>query len=551
MNVLFALYGDLGSNSAIPLTLHARELRRRGHHCVVALPTGGPEYTGVQGDLPFRPVFYHEALESLDSIFPDGRPADVLQAWTPREGVRRFVCAYLSKRPTPFVVYLEDNEGVICRGALSLVGLREEVLLQHSEAIISIYTPDGMAHPLRYESFIGLADAAVVIQGKLAAEVPPWVPCATVMPGVDLELFAPRPADPALRNRYGVADGERVIVYPGGLNQFTQPGLEALCLAVALVNRRGTPCRLLRTGPGTLDFLGRLPPDAVTVVNDLGTLPRQDLPGLLALADVLVQPGKPDPFDNLRLPGKVPEFFASGRPVVLPRTNIADLLQDGEHAVFLHTGSAKEIAEKCLALFADPEVARKVGEAGRRFAEANFDPSTQAQRLEDVLLVARRAFDRHHAEKLWRGDVAQMSMPSLLATKLRSLAQSGGVPGVASASMLQAHAHWIDFSQQRAKGLEIGMEFRDVELGWLRPRTKSLETGIAARDVEVASLSEEVASLSEEVAVRNAQVASLGKEAAERGHRVASIESSLSWRMTRPFRLAGEWLKRLFGSAPD
>ena len=548
MNVLFALYGGLDSNSAIPLALHAGELRRRGHHCAVALPSG-PEPGGLRGDLPFRPLSYSEALADPHAAFADGRPADILHAWTPREGVRRFVTAYLAKQPTPLVIYLEDNEGVICRRALSLVGFREDVLLQHTEEVITTWTPEGMAHPLRYESFIGLADAAVVIQDKLAPEVPPWVPCTTVMPGVDLELFSPRPADPALRNRYGVAASEHVIVYPGGLNAFTRPGLEALCRAVVLINRSGTPCRLLRSGPVKLDFLDELPPDAVPAISDLGALPRHEVPDLLALAEVLVQPGKPDPFEDLRLPGKLPEFFATGRPVVLPDTNIAGLLTDGEDAVFHRTGSAEEIAEKCLELLADPERARRIGEAGRRFAESHFDPKTQALRLEGAYLAARNAFDREIAAKVWTGDADSMSMPSLLARKLRLLAESGGLAGVASSPMLHAHARGIESYLERASGLETGMTVRDVELGWRRERTKSLETGIAARDVEVGSLKALVVALNEQLADREERVAELTQVATERGLRIASIEASLSWRMTRPFRSVLGLMKRLI--SPD
>ena len=39
MNILFAMYGDFGSNSAHPLSLHARELAAAGHDCVAAVPS--------------------------------------------------------------------------------------------------------------------------------------------------------------------------------------------------------------------------------------------------------------------------------------------------------------------------------------------------------------------------------------------------------------------------------------------------------------------------------------------------------------------------------
>jgi glycosyltransferase involved in cell wall biosynthesis len=535
MNVLFALYGDFGSNSAAPLMLHARELHRLGHRCAVAVPSGVE--AGIAQDNPsFRAVLYAEALANPAAIFPDGRPADIVHAWTPREGVRRFVMSYLTQRPTPWVIYLEDNEGWISRAALSLVGLREDVLLQHSEEIISAWTPEGLSHPLRYESFIGLSDAAVVIQDKLAIEVPPWVPCTTVMPGVDLKFFSPRPPDPALRKRYGVGDDERVIVYPGGLNDFTRPGLEALCLAVGLINRRGTPCRLLRSGVVAMDFLQRLPSDALARVTDLGELPRADLPGLLALADVFVQPGKPEPFEDLRLPGKLPELLATGRPVVLPDTNIASLFRDGVDAVLHRTGSPEEIAEKCLALFADPERARRIGEVGRRFAESHFDPTVQASRLEGVYRASCEAFDPEFAGKLWSAS-AQESAPALLARKLRLLADLASAGSTVSGAMLKVHARGIEFTQERSLGLETGMAVRDREV-------KSLKGEIASLNDEAQERAKEIAALSEAVAEVRGQLAASGQTIAEREHHIAAVESSLSWRMTHPLRVAGRIISR-------
>ena len=52
-------------------------------------------------------------------------------------------------------------------------------------------------------------------------------------------------------------------------------------------------------------------------------------PQLLVAADILVQPdGSPGPFNDYRFPSKLPDFFASGRPVVLPKTNIGLYLSE-------------------------------------------------------------------------------------------------------------------------------------------------------------------------------------------------------------------------------
>ena len=186
MNILFVLYGDFRRNSANPLVLYARELHLSGHHCAVAVPSG-LDTLSQHENVTFRPVLYDDVLNAPASVFPDGRPADVIHACTPREVVRRFVVSYMAKQPTPLVIYLEDNEAWI---STRVLGLNEETLNQLTEREISQKLPSSVVHPFRYENFIGLADAVAVIQDKLAVMVPPWVHCETVMIGVDVEFFS-------------------------------------------------------------------------------------------------------------------------------------------------------------------------------------------------------------------------------------------------------------------------------------------------------------------------------------------------------------------------
>jgi glycosyltransferase involved in cell wall biosynthesis len=513
VNILFVLYGGFDTNSAIPLCLHARELTRRGHRCAVAMPAGSDMRAPVDG-AP-RAWTYEQALEDPESPFDDGI-AEVLHAWTPRECVRGFVTQYLARRPTPWVAYLEDNEAWIARTALSAVKIPPERLLEHTEEVISAWTAPGMPHPLRYRSFIALADAAAVIQQKLCRELPPWVPCTAVMPGVDLERFAPRPASPELLARMGVEPGERVVVYPGGLNDFTRPGLVALCRAVQLINRAGVPCRLLRSGPVALDFLEGFPREAAARVTDLGVVPREEMPSLLALADAFVQPGKHDAFEDLRLPGKLPELLAMGRPVVMPETNIAHLLRDGVDAVFHRTGTPEEIAEKCIALFADPERAQRIGAAGRKFAQAHFDPAVQAERLLSVYEQARAAYDADAARHLWKDATSRTPVDLLLARRLRWLAASSTAPEPAR-GWLESHAELLESAVARAQGLE---------------------TSIALRDQHIANIEE---------ALRQARgdVQEYGKLAHDAREAVQSMRASASWKLTRPLRAIADIISGL------
>jgi glycosyltransferase involved in cell wall biosynthesis len=542
MNILFVLYGDFSSNSIHPLALYAREFDRCGHSCVVAVPNN-LETVHQCPNAFFHPLLYGDVLNDPESVFPDGRPADVIHAWTPREVVRRFVTSYMVKRPTPLIVYLEDHESWISCRAL---GFEDATLVQQTEQGISERMPDALSHPFRYNSFIGLADAVAVIQDKLEIEVPPWVHCETVMPGVDLEFFSPRAADPMLRKQYGVAENERVIVFPGGLNGFTRPLLETLCRVVFLINEQGYPCRLLRTGPFALDFIDQLPSEATAVINDLGVLPRSELPDLLALADVFVQPGKIDPFEDLRLPGKLPEFLAMGRPVVMPDVNIAHLFEDGVDAVLTRTGSAEEIAIKCIGLFYDPQQADRIGQAGRRFAEKHFDTKSQTRRMTNVYKIACDNFDLEIATKVWRIEDENTPIAILLARKLRLLADSHNTKfDFEVGEILKEHARYIELMQLRVKGLEAGMVERDGLVHDKEVHIDNLNHIIDERDGQITGLTQamhdkevQISNLNHALEEREEQISSLIQT-------VAEIRRSTSWRLTGPIRFGGSQLLRI------
>jgi len=507
MNILFVLYGDFDSNSAIPLVLYARELHLAGHICAIAVPSN-LDTVSQHAKPDFLPILYGDVLAAPDSVFPDGRPADVIHACTPREVVRHFVTSYMAKRPTPLVIYLEDNESWI---STRMMGLNENTLVNYSEKEISERLPGALAHPFRYDSFIGLADAVAVIQEKLKIEIPPWVHCETVMIGADIRLFSPRPPDLSLRTKYGVAENEKVIVYHGGMNRFTRPSIETLCTAVGLINQQGYPCRLLRSGRYALDFLGQMPHETASAISDLGVLPRQELPDLLALADVFVQPGQIDPFEDLRLPGKVPEFLAMGRPVVMPNVNIAHLFRDGLDAVLLRSGTAEEIAAKCIGLFSDPQRASMIGRAGCILAEKYFDARNQARRLEGVYKTACGNFNPAIASEIWRIKDEDVPIKSLVARKLRLLADVRSTQsGFDAGEMLREHARYIELMQQRVRGLETAMAERDRQ----------------------------IASRNQAVAERDGQIASLHQVVSERDTVVHRILVSTSWRITAPLRAA-------------
>lgn len=381
MNILFIAYGGIRTNSLNHIDVFARMLSARGHGCVVAI-TPPPEPQEVI-QAPHYTLCAHTDLSDDTIRFSDGRPADLIHAWTPRIAVLRslLACQRRLARPARVLVHLEDNERfLLARTA----GASFEEVAQWSERRLRPLMRKGLSHPRRHRLLLASADLITGITPSLAEFAPQGTPFELLPPGLDLELFRPHGPDNSLRAELGIKPDERVLVYPGGANLTNADELRTLYAAVVLLNQRGIPAKLVRTGPPTPWFTQSLSDAERAVAIELGFVERHRIPGLLNLADVLVQPGRTGPFNDYRLPSKLPEFLASGRPVVLPATNIALSMKDGRDALFLHEGTPEEMAACCEQILRDPDLAATLGAAGRRFAETHFDAVENTTRLETL-----------------------------------------------------------------------------------------------------------------------------------------------------------------------
>lgn len=378
MNLLFVNYHDFRSNSAIHIFNLAEHLGRRGLSCAVCVPDR-KETARDLGAHSFSALEFEDARDGRFG-FANGRGPDLIHAWTPREGVRRLTCELAATWSAPYLIQLEDNEDVV---AADQLGMSRAALLSASDAEIESRLTDTISHPRRSRDFLVGAAGVTIIIDRLGEFVPQHKPSMILTPAFEEHLFKPRPPSTTLRKRLGLAPGERVVVYAGNVHPTNAREVRSLYLAVALVNRRGVPLRLIRLGRDFANFLGQDARHLLEHVVHVDFRPRADMPDYYSLADVLVQPGRSDDFNDYRIPAKLPEFFAMGRPVVLPRANIGRLVTDGEECLLLDEGDGMDIALKLEHLLHDEALRRRLGAGGRRFAERHFSWPRSAARLLD------------------------------------------------------------------------------------------------------------------------------------------------------------------------
>jgi glycosyltransferase involved in cell wall biosynthesis len=364
--VVFVGYGPFDCNSGGHIAGFAGELSRLGYAVGVA---GRDSIAGAYAFGP--PAFEMFTLKDLtrdpvgtigfDGAFQPERTA--LVCWTPRKASRRAVVKARRKGAIPYVVHFEDNEDL-------LAGLRPDVEEDEAE---------------ERRAFVAGAAGATLIEPRLRELLPSGLPSLVLEPGVDFQLFsAPLPPHrrSSLLRAAGAPADAVVLVYPGNIHRANQAEMFEFYRALRLLNGRGRRLVLLKTGkddPGILEPLGFDPAEAGVV--DMGLVERPFLVELMKCADLFVQPGAPGPFNDYRLPSKIPEFMAVGRPLVLPAANVGLRLRDGVDAFLLRRGTADEIAARIAAILDDPSLASKLAGNAQAFARRTWRWDVQGRKL--------------------------------------------------------------------------------------------------------------------------------------------------------------------------
>jgi glycosyltransferase involved in cell wall biosynthesis/ubiquinone/menaquinone biosynthesis C-methylase UbiE len=374
MKVLFVNYNHLDTNNGIHVFNLANHLTHFGVECTVCMPDQNDAAKKI-GSALFDIVDFDQARRNNQN-----RGVDIIHAWTPREAVRLMTEELAKIYNCPYVVHLEDNEESILEATFrrSFAEL-SRLSCQSLDTII----PPHLSHPLRYKEFLDKACGISVIIDTLQEFCPPALPSEVIWPGYDDNIDWAPPFDAKLQQRLGIGTNEFVVVYTGNVHLSNQQEVSSLYLAIGLLNRRGIRTKIVRTGVDHVQLLNKsLEKDLKEFCINLGHVDRSELPATLSLADILVQPGKADQFNNYRFPSKLPEYFATGKPVLLPAANIGRYLKDGDECILLQQGHALEIAQKLEILFHDNEMRKKTGAAGQHFAEQNLRWDQSAAKLQ-------------------------------------------------------------------------------------------------------------------------------------------------------------------------
>jgi glycosyltransferase involved in cell wall biosynthesis len=225
---------------------------------------------------------------------------------------------------------------------------RERQVMLAADAVVTI--ADGMRDEL---TGIGIPDSHITI-----------VPNA-----IDETQFTPMDPDPELRARYGLGD-RTVIGYISTLDS-KREAIDVLLRATAELVRAGLPVACLVVGDG------KRRPDYEALASELGlgnaavftgSVPHEEVARYYALIDIFVIPRRNDRAAVFTTPLKPFEAMAMARPLLvsdLPA--LVDTAGHGERGLAFTADDPSALAAAARTLIEQPELQRKLGEAGREW----------------------------------------------------------------------------------------------------------------------------------------------------------------------------------------
>ena len=333
--------------------------------CVVACPEGPLADRAVSAGLRVVPLREH-ALELRGS--PRAAAAAALRLGAHAREARR-----LARDLQPDLVLAWGMRSAIALGARPLGGARPpRTVFQHNDLL------PGPAVGRLVRAAASRFDRVVALSGAVARDLDPQGALGARLrvchPGVDLGRFSalPRPHDPGQALLLGaIVDWKRpdLALEAVAIAARELPGLRLRVAGAPLDERGEELLRGLRERAGQPDLSGRVelsgPADAAEALRD---------------ASCLFHCADSEPFGLVVL-----EALASARPVVAPAAGGPAELLDDDVGRLYPPGDAQAAAARLVEVLGDPGLADRLGQEGRRRAEARHGLESAGERWREAV----------------------------------------------------------------------------------------------------------------------------------------------------------------------
>lgn len=352
----------------------AREFAREGHEVTVVTARYQRRLPAEERSEGYRILRARTLFVALNTPFDPGMTgllrgldADVVHLHYPPPLTSYFATRGLAHRKTPVCLTYHCDLDLPGRTGRLIAGAYQRFFLPPTLRSVDRV----IVHTRSY----GVTSA--MLRGRQLAVIPSVVDLDRFRPGLD--------ADPVRRELH--LEGKRVLAFTGRL--VPHKGVNVILEALAELPK-DVVLLVVGAGPRLPSLIGqarRL--DVEDRVRFCPAVSDEELPFYLALADVFVFPSQN------RLEGfglAVAEAMAIGLPVVVADLpGVREIITPGVEGFLVEPLIAADVATKVRALLDDPALARRMGGAGRRRAEARYGLPTVAAQLLSLYEALRAA----------------------------------------------------------------------------------------------------------------------------------------------------------------
>jgi len=210
-----------------------------------------------------------------------------------------------------------------------------------------------------------------------------------IAPGIDTDHFAPHPGATELRNSLGLSD-KKVIVSVGRLVH--RKGQDTLIAALPNILQHHPTAHILMVGEGPYrerleKLVAKL--NVSNAITFIGRIQHSDLPRYISAGDIFAMPSR-SRLAGLEVEGLGIVYLEASScelPVVAGKSGGApDAVIEGVTGLTVDGTSPEDVASAIISLFDDPEAARAMGVAGRKWIYSDWRWEIWAGAFQELLI---------------------------------------------------------------------------------------------------------------------------------------------------------------------
>ena len=207
---------------------------------------------------------------------------------------------------------------------------------------------------------------------------------ALIYDAADIPLFEQPSYNADIAEKYNLKN--KFVVGYTGLMGFAQDPASIVEVARILSNYKDIFFLLIGDGGKKEEAKKLAEAYGLSNIEFIGQVPRQEIPQYTSLFDVCLISYKNEPLFKTTIPGKLFDYLASGKPIIInTEGRAADIILKAQAGLVARSGDVKDFADKILEIYYNPEKGKEFGINGRNFVKKYYDRREIIKKLEDFL----------------------------------------------------------------------------------------------------------------------------------------------------------------------